>query len=183
MENSLFDSWESLAITAFSTTVAYLVIVFILRATGKRTLSKMNAFDFIVTVALGSALANVALNKDVPIADGAVAFFMLIFLQLAITWISARFRPFKHLITSQPSLLLYKGELFEDVLKRERVTIEELNMAARNKGIDELSAVDAIVLETTGKISVISKLPSDSKVPILQDVEHYQERFIEKNTD
>jgi uncharacterized membrane protein YcaP (DUF421 family) len=172
MENALFDSWESLTITAVSTTLAYLAIVFLLRVTGKRTLSKMNAFDFIVTVALGSALANVALNRDVAVADGAVAFFFLIILQLIITWVSARYRPFKHIITSQPSLLLYKGAMLEKMMKKERVTKEELHLAARNKGIHELSEIDAIILETTGKLTIISKLP-DNLSETLQDVDVY----------
>jgi uncharacterized membrane protein YcaP (DUF421 family) len=162
MKGIYFDSFESLISRLVITIQAYLAMVVLLRVTGKRTLSKMNAFDFIITVALGSALANVALNKDVPLIDGVVVFFLLIFLQLIITWVSARYRPFKKLITSQPSLLLYKGQPDEKVLKEQRITKEELYLVARSKGIFELSDVDAIILETTGKITIIENLPPHS---------------------
>lgn len=59
-------------------TLAYLSLVLLLRVSGKRTLSKMNAFDLVVTVAIGSTLATVLLSKDVALADGVVAFTLLI---------------------------------------------------------------------------------------------------------
>ncbi len=75
MENYFFDNWESIARTLTITISAYLILIFFLRVSGKRTLSKMNAFDFIITIALGSCLATVALNKEVALADGALVFF------------------------------------------------------------------------------------------------------------
>jgi uncharacterized membrane protein YcaP (DUF421 family) len=69
-------------------TLAYLSLV--LSVSGKRTLSKMNAFDLVVTVAIGSTLAMVLLSKDVTLADGVVAFTLLIGLQYVITWLSVR---------------------------------------------------------------------------------------------
>src|SRR5690606_20304711 len=104
MENIFFDNWQSLGRTFFITILAYLSMIILLRVSGKRTLSKMNAFDFIVTVALGSSLATVALNKNVPLADGALAFFLLIFLQFLITWLSMRKKIEKRMVTSEPTL-------------------------------------------------------------------------------
>ncbi len=65
------DSVQILGRTLITGVLAYILIVLVLRLTGKRTLSKWNAFDFIVTVALGSALANVILSRDVSLAQGA----------------------------------------------------------------------------------------------------------------
>lgn len=120
----------------------------------------MNAFDFIVTVALGSSLATVALNKDVALADGALVFFILIFLQYIITWLSVRVKKAKQIITSQPTLLLYKGNLLLESLKQQRITIEEIYLVAREKGITDLMEIDAIVLETTGELTIIHKVDS-----------------------
>jgi len=160
MDPIFFNNWESLGRTFIITILAYVVMVIFLRVSGKRTLSKMNAFDFIVTIALGSSLATVALNKSVPLAEGALVFFLLIFLQYLITWVSVRTDRFKNLITSQPILLLYRGSLLKDVLRKERVTVEEIHMTARKAGIEDLSSIDAIVLETTGDLVIISKLGS-----------------------
>lgn len=132
----------------------------------------MNAFDFVVTVALGSAFATVALNKNVALADGVLAFFLLIFLQYFITWLSVRVKTVKRFITSRPALLLYKGELYNDVLKKERITIEEINVAVRKKGIENLKSVDAIILETAGEITVISKLETENPGTLQYVKEH-----------
>ncbi|MBD1395661.1 DUF421 domain-containing protein [Pontibacter sp. JH31] len=169
MEKFFFDNWESILRTFTITILAYVAMIFLLRSSGKRTLSKMNAFDFIVTVALGSSLSAVALNKSIPLIDGVFAFFLLIFLQYAITWLSVRYKAVKHLITSKPTLLLYKGELLHDALKKERITVEELYMAARKKGITDLRHIDVIVLETTGDMTIMPDV-EDAQAETLQNV-------------
>lgn len=171
MKNVFFDSWESTGRIIIITVLAYAALIVMLRVSGKRTLSKMNAFDFVVTVALGSTLATVILSKDVALLDGALAFFLLIFLQFCITWLSVRHKRVKQLITSDPTLLLYKGEVLHGALKKERVTLEELDVAARNNGLTDLQDIYGIVLETTGTLSVLSEKP-DGSPKTLSDVQN-----------
>lgn len=85
LEGVFFDSWTTLLRTLVVGVLAYVTMVAFLRISGKRTLSKMNAFDLIVTVALGSTLATVLLSKDVALAEGALAFALLIGLQFVVT--------------------------------------------------------------------------------------------------
>lgn len=171
MENILFDSWDSLFRTVVITVLAYAGMVFFLRISGKRTLTKMNAFDFIITIALGSTLAAVSLNKNIALLDGMTAFFLLIFLQFILTWLSVRNKKVKNLITSSPSLLVYKGEIQEGMMKRERMTVDEIKMAARSQGIEDLSHVDILILETTGDISIIKSIDG-KKRGTLDEIEH-----------
>ena len=171
MKNVFFDSWESTVRIVIITVLAYAVLIVMLRVSGKRTLSKMNAFDFVVTVALGSTLATVILSKSVALLDGALAFFMLIFLQFCITWLSVRYKRVKQLITNDPTLLLYKGEVLHGVLKKERITLEEIYVAAREKGLTDLKDIHAIVLETTGTLSVLSEKSGGSS-ETLSDVQN-----------
>lgn len=70
----------------------YAGLVMILRVTGRRTLSKMNAFDFVVTVALGSTLTSAMLSSDVSVLEALLAFALLCALQFAITFVSVRSR-------------------------------------------------------------------------------------------
>lgn len=130
----------------------------------------MNAFDFIITVGLGSSLATVALNRNVPLADGILVFLLLIYLQFSITWLSVRTNKVKKAVTSQPTLLLYKGVLFDEILKRERITMEEIHFMARSRGFNALEEIGAIVLETTGDITVIKELPA-TDVEAMRSVE------------
>lgn len=170
MEKVFFDGWPSLFRTAIIGVFAYLSLVLLLRVSGKRTLSKMNAFDLIVTVALGSTLATVLLNKSVSLADGILAFALLIFLQFAITWFSVRSTRVSKWVKAQPTLLFYRGQFLLSVMKAERITREELLAALREKGITDSSQVEAIVLETEGSLSVLKKGEDTAKV-VLQNVE------------
>lgn len=177
--NIFFDNWESIVRTFTITILAYLAMVLLLRISGKRTLSKMNAFDFIVTIALGSSFASVALNKNVALADGVLVFALLVGLQYLLTWLSVRFHAVKRLITNEPTLLWYKGAEVKHALRKERVTLEELHMVARSQGLLSLEDVDIIILETTGDITIIPSVHQE-KISTLCDVEQINSTTHEK---
>lgn len=153
----LFNGWPPLLHTIFAGCLAYVVLIAFLRISGKRTLAKMNAFDLVVTVSLGSTLATILLNQNVSLAQGAVALAMLIGLQFVISWSSVRARWFKKLVTGEPALLLYEGKCLPEALCQARVTMEEIQAAARSSGLATLNDVAAIVLETDGSFSVIPR--------------------------
>ncbi|MCT7374099.1 DUF421 domain-containing protein [Chelativorans salis] len=155
-EPFLFDSWESLLRIVIVGVAAYAALVLMLRVSGKRTLSKMNAFDLVVTVALGSTLATVLLDRDIPLADGVLALGLLVGLQFIITWGSVRSHRIRELVKSQPTALLVAGIFRDDAMRRQRVTREEVEAAIRQHGHSGLRSVDRVVLETDGSLSVIA---------------------------
>jgi uncharacterized membrane protein YcaP (DUF421 family) len=158
MDNPLFfDDWSTLGRTLIVGMLAYVALVAILRVSGKRTLTKFNAFDLIVTVALGSTLATILLNKEVTLAEGILALSLLIFLQYFITWLSVRSPWFQHLVKAEPTLIAHEGRFLDDALRRERVTREEVEAALRSSGMTEISQAATVILETDGSISVIGK--------------------------
>ncbi|MEX0685961.1 MAG: YetF domain-containing protein [Balneolales bacterium] len=158
MENLFFDNWESIYRTVVIGVLAYAGLIFLLRISGKRILSKMNAFDFIITVALGSTLATILLNKDVALAEGITGFAMLIFLQYIITWLSVRSDSVKAFIKSEPTLLFYKGNYLHEAMISERITREEIIATARQSGSGGMETLDAVILETDGSLSVINNI-------------------------
>ena len=151
----LFDGWHGLLRTFLVGIFAYVALVAFLRISGKRTLAKMNAFDFIVTVALGSTLATVLLSKDVALAEGVLAFLLLIGLQYMVAWLSVRSTWVEALVKSEPTLLLYQGQFLQGVMRSERVSQEEVEAAVRQAGMSDPADVAAVVLETDGTFSVI----------------------------
>lgn len=156
-EIMFFDNWFGLFRTLIIGVLAYSTLVVLLRISGKRTLSKMNAFDLVVTVALGSTLATILLSKDVALAEGIVAFAVLITLQFVIAWLSVRSSWIESLVKSEPSLLLYQGQFLRSTMQSERVTQEEIEAAVRQQGIAALDTIEAVVLETDGTFSVIQQ--------------------------
>ena len=141
-----------------------------LRISGKRTLSKWNAFDFVVTIALGSILASIVLSKDVSLADGFAALVLLVGLQFVITSLSVRFKRIKDLIKAEPTLLLDRGEFLPEAMKKQRVGESEIRTAIRASGSAAIEEIEAVVLETDGSLSVVKKSSNDSRTA-LKDVE------------
>ncbi|WP_225887041.1 DUF421 domain-containing protein [Nodosilinea nodulosa] len=142
--------------------LSYFSVVVLLRLSGKRTLSKWNAFDFVVTVAFGSILATMVLSKQTSLLQGVVGFGTLVALQFALTWLSVRSPVVRRWIKAQPRLLVWEGKFQAEALTKERVTQGEVRAALRSKGIAALEDVKAVVLETDGGFSVIQSINAKS---------------------
>lgn len=152
-----FDSWSDVGRVVAVGAAAYVSLVLLLRVSGKRTLAKLNAFDFVVTVALGSTLATILLNSKVSWADGVSALVLLVALQLAVAWAGSRVPWARKVVTAEPTVLVQHGEVLHEALLRQRVTRSEVNQAVRRTGQGALGQVAFVVLETDGTLSVISR--------------------------
>lgn len=151
-----FDNWESLARMMLTGVFAYAGTVFLLRISGNRTLSKMNSFDLVVTIAFGSTLSTVLIDSRVSLAEGLVAIALLVVLQFVITWLSVRVDAINSVVKTQPTLLVRNGEFRRQAMKRVRVTEDEIRSSVRQHGLGGMEQVAAVVLETDGSMSVIS---------------------------
>lgn len=158
-----FESWMGLLRVLIVGVSAYIALVLMLRISGKRTLSKMNVFDLVVTVALGSTLASLITSKDLALAEGVLAFAVLIVLQFLIAWLSVRSKTVSKLVKADPRLLFFEGGFLTAGMRAERVTEEEVLAAIRAGGIPDLSAVGAVVLETDGSFTVLPSLGDQAR--------------------
>lgn len=150
-----FDSWSDIWRIIVIGILSYSAIVAILRVSGKRSLAKMNAFDFVVTIALGSTLSSILISREVALADGMTALVMLVLLQFVVTWSAVRFKIVRRTVKSEPRMLYYNSRFSEEALKDERITRDEILQAIRNQGIASMKDVLAVILETNGKMSII----------------------------
>ncbi|MHB2211481.1 DUF421 domain-containing protein [Methylobacterium sp. CM6257] len=153
-----FDTWSGLLRVVVVGPLAYVALILFLRISGKRTLTKLNAFDLVVTVALGSTLSSIILSKSVALLEGILALATLIALQYLITWSSVRSPRVKALVKAEPTLLAHRGCLVEGAMRRQRMTRDDVLSALRSEGLDDLSQAAAVVLETDGSISVLKSL-------------------------
>ena len=167
MDQVFFDSWQSLLRTLIIAVLSYVSLIFLLRIFGKRTLSKMNAFDFVVTIALGSSLASVILSKNVALADGVLGFVVLMGLQFIISSLSTRYKWVNQLIKSTPTLIVYKGEIIQKAMREERINEDDIYAVLRQHGCSALSDADVIVLETDGSLSLIKDISEPKSEPLM----------------
>ena len=162
LSDMLFQNWAGLIRTLVVGLIAYPALLVMLRLSGKRTLAKLNAFDLIVTVALGSTLASLLLSENVALAEGLLALALLIGLQWIVAFSSVRWRIVADLVWSDAALLVREGAPCHGTMRRERVTEAEVLTVIRASAANTLENTSAVILETDGSFSVIPRAPDGS---------------------
>ena len=171
-----FSDWSTIFKIFIVGSLAYLLLILVLRVFGKRILSKMNAFDFVVTVALGSILATILTSSDLTLFDGTLAFTLLVLLQFILTKLTIFFKFANKIVKSEPTLLFYKGKFDIEAMKTERVLKEEILQAVRSTGVASLNDIIGVVLETTGEFSILKK---DSDYPNKSTLENINKSYFD----
>lgn len=180
MDDTIFwwDGWEPVVRIVVVTTLGFVWLVFLVRGTGQRTLSKMSAFDFIIAVTLGSAFGRVVTASEVGIVEAFVAFATLVGLQWVFASWRARSERFTALVDADPELLYLRGRVIEPAMRRHRITEWDLLGAVRQNGMGALSEAEAIVFEPSGTFAVLSadQFGDGSAVPGVDDAPHSSDR-------
>lgn len=157
MDMILFDSLDTLLRIVISAVVVYFCIVVFLKISGKRSTSQLNNFDWVVTVMIGSIGASTILLKSVPLVEGIASIVTLLSLQYIVTKYASISPEFASVILSEPCVLFYEGQFLPDVMRKERLTRQELECAIRSEGIHDFNEVAAIILESDAKLTVLPK--------------------------
>jgi len=135
--------------------LAYVVLITLIRVLGKRTISKMNPGDFVVTVAIGSVAASLILHHDISFSQGVAALATLLGIQFVTELTTSRSQRARSLADGHPVLLVYRGEMQRETMRRENIHEEDIFAAARLHGLGRLTDLHAVVLEVDGEFSVI----------------------------
>ena len=170
MKELLFKDWESVWQVMACALIAYFVLFLFIRISGKRTLSKLTAFDFVVTVTLGSTLSSMILAK-VPLAEGAGALLVIILLQYLLAWGAKESKVLEKTINSSPTLVFYRGKFLKDAMDKEVLTHEEIYAEIRRYWMLDVDQVEAVVMELNGELTVIKKTAGVTHSS-LQDIEN-----------
>lgn len=156
MKDLLFKNWESIGHVAICAVLAYFTLFLFIRIAGKRTLAKLTAFDFVVTVTLGSTLSSMILGK-VTLAEGAAALVVIISLQYLLAWSARKSKSLEKVINSSPTLVFYRGTFLKDAMAKEVLTEEEIYAEFRKYRMLDVDQVEAVVMELNGELTVIKK--------------------------
>lgn len=136
---------------------AYVSIVIILKVSGKRTLARMSAFDFVIAVAVGAVFGRTLTTKDLSISEALTAFILLAVLQFIFAYFEGKSKVFRRIFNTNPTLLFYDGKFLEKNLHKERLDESKVIGAARKKGFGSMDDVAAVILEIDSTLSVIAK--------------------------
>lgn len=155
MENWIYASLPILEKVVISVIVIFSIIILITRISGLRTFAKMSSFDFASTIAIGSVLASVIMSTDNSLLKGGLALAGIVTFQSLFSYVVRRFKPIRNLLTNDPMLLMYKGEILEENLKKTNVGEDNLIAKLREANVIHFGQVLAVVLESTGDMSVL----------------------------
>jgi uncharacterized membrane protein YcaP (DUF421 family) len=155
---------------AVAVPLIYIVLIVLIRLSGKRTTSQMNNFDWIVTVALGSLVAAGITSSSASLLQVLLAITLLIGLQFIVTWLVLRSDSMRRWVKPRPRLLFYEGEFLCRDMRAERVSELEVLAAIRASGHHELQDVGAVVLETDATLSVLPAHEPGEAEATLDDV-------------
>lgn len=167
----IVTSFQSVLMVILSTVGIYVALILFTRFAGVRTFSKMSSFDFAVTVAIGSLIASTILTESPPLFQAIVAMATLFVIQMSI----AGFREtsfVRNLVDNKPILLMRNTTMLEANMKKAKVTREDVLGKLREANVTQFSQIKAVVMETTGDISVLHHHEKDHELEeeLLEDV-------------
>lgn len=167
----IVTTFSSVIMVVVSTLGIYTALILFTRIAGVRTFSKMSSFDFAVTVAIGSLIASTILTKNPPLFQSIVAMGTLFIIQISI----ASFREtslVRNMVDNKPILLMKGTQMLEGNMRKAKVTRNDLLGKLREANVTQFNQIKAVVMETTGDISVLHHHEEDHQLEekLLEDV-------------
>jgi len=157
--NGMFDlamPWWQFALRA---AIVYVVVLVLIRLSGKHTLGELSIFDLLVVIVVGSSLRTSMIGNDKSLPGGLLVVATLLLMDFVFAWLASHSRRFDRAIQGRPVLLARKGEVFEDVLKRCRISRSNFDSILRKHGCTSAGRVDLAIMEPNGSITVQKREP------------------------
>ena len=149
-----------MASVIFRTGFIYLLLICIIRLTGKRQIGELQLSELVTTILISEVAASPITNLEIPLLYAVLPITFLIACEITLSFLTTKFRPFKKLIEGTPSFLIRQGRLNQKELSRQRISLEELLSNLRQKDISAIQDVNYAILEQNGRVSVF---PYDSQ--------------------
>lgn len=148
----------------------YLFIFLLLRLTGRRQVGQLTTFDLVLLLLLSNAVQNSMNGGDNTVTAGFILVATLAGINLLLAWFTARSKKFEGIIEGRPLVLIHNGQLYEDVVRGQNLSRQEIDTALRTLGISSVADVHYAILEPNGAISAKPMTPHGSAGPSGQNV-------------
>lgn len=144
-------------------TAVYVFLWLVARGVGKRELAELSAFELILLVTMGDLIQQGVTQEDMSVTGAFLAVGTLAFWIMVFAYLSFRFRGLRRGLEGVPAIVVRDGRPLDDVLRLERVSLDEVKEEARNQGIADLADVDIGVLEADGRFSFLRRAAGDDQ--------------------
>lgn len=144
-------------VTFIRVSILYILVLIIMRLMGKREIGQMQPFELVIAIMIADLASVPMSDTGIPIFHGIIPILALLLFQLIISFINLKSIKLRKIICGKPQILIYRGKIDEEALKKEKITINELQERLRQKDIYTLGDVEYAILETSGEMSIIQK--------------------------
>lgn len=151
--------------TFIRTVILYFFVLITMRVMGKREIGQLQPFELAIAIMIADVASTPMANIGVPIFSGIIPILALLAMHLLISNINLKSINMRKILCGKPTILVYRGRIDENALKKEKVTINELQERLRGNGVFSLGDVEYAILETSGQISVIQKPDKRTTIP------------------
>ncbi|QUH18914.1 YetF domain-containing protein [Alkaliphilus sp. B6464] len=149
----------------------YSLVVVVIRMMGKRQVAEMQPFELVIMIMIAELAATPMEDVGIPLINGVIPIIALLSMQVLISYFSLKSEKFREIICGKPSILIHKGRIDQSELRRQRVNMNDLLEALRNKDYFNISDIDYAILETNGQMSILPK--ADKRPVITSDLYSY----------
>lgn len=152
-------------ITFIRSIILYIIVLIVMRLMGKREIGQLQPFELAIAIMIAD-LASVPMSEiGIPIINGIIPILGLLVMHLIISYINLKSMKMRQLICGKPSILIYRGKIDENIMRKERFTVNELQERLRANNINDINDVEYAILETSGQVSVIEKPNKRTTIP------------------
>ena len=141
----------------FIAIVLYIVVLIVMRIMGKREIGQMQPFELAISIMIADLAATPMAETGIPISNGIIPILGLLVMHLVISTINIKSTKAREILCGKPSILINRGKIDENILRKERFTINELEERLRDNNIFNIGDVEYAILETSGQVTVIPK--------------------------
>lgn len=145
--------------------ILYILVLIVMRLMGKREIGQLQPFELVVAIMIADVASIPMSDIGIPIANGIVPILALLVMHILISIINMKSIRIREILCGKPRILIYRGKIDEQALKKERFTLNELQERLRGVNIINIGDVEYAILETSGQITVIQKPDKRTTIP------------------
>lgn len=150
----------------FGRTILVLVILFVLtKVMGKKQVSQLSLFDYIIGITIGSIAADISLDIEKDLISGIVSLGIYALFSVGVSYVTMKSMCLRRFIIGVPTILIENNKIIEDGLRKTKLDVNDLLTEARSQGYFKLEDIDFAIMETNGKISF---MPKDMNTPVVK---------------
>ena len=157
--------------TAVSSFIAIIALFILARIMGKKQMSQLNFFDYVIGITIGSIASEYAVVRDIHLAEGLTALVVVSLFSILFSYVSVKSYKGRKILDGTPSILIENGRILERNMQKEKLNINDLLEECRQKNIFDIADVEFAILETSGRLSILPKsqnrplTPGDMQIP------------------